>query len=112
MKLADANFDVIYLYSVFTHMQQADVEAYLDQFAELLTDRGRLFVTFFAEDGVADFAVNPAGYGPFAWKGPLHCVRFSNARVEVMVSARGFEVERIERGINSDGQSGWYLRRK
>jgi cyclopropane fatty-acyl-phospholipid synthase-like methyltransferase len=111
IEFADDQVDIIYLYSVFTHMTKPDVERYLNEFAKLLSKDGRMFITFFAEERNDDMVVNPADYGDLAWEGPLHCVLFSRSAVRRMLATAGFEVERIEERINEDGQSGWYIRR-
>jgi SAM-dependent methyltransferase len=106
----DGRFDVIFLYSVFSHMESEDVRAYLGEFRRLLRPDGGVFLTAFVEAGVPDIEVNPAGYGPLQWRGPLHCVRYSVAFLERMMSEAGFAIVANDHGTETDGQSAIYLR--
>lgn len=45
--LPDGSYDIILLKSVFTHMQPASVDNYLEEIARLLSDKGRCLATFF-----------------------------------------------------------------
>ncbi len=53
---ADGEFDIITLYSVFTHMLADGVRAYLEEFRRMLRPDGRIFLTAFLEEdaGVPD----------------------------------------------------------
>ncbi len=102
--------DVVFLYSVFSHMTAADVRIYLEEIRRVLVPGGGVFLTAFVEDGVEDVAVNPPGYGPIPWEGALHCVRFGRPYFEGMVRAAGLGVDRVEHGTETDGQSAFYLR--
>jgi SAM-dependent methyltransferase len=112
LPLADAGFDVIHLYSVFSHMEGGDVRAYLKEFRRLLAPGGRVFLTAFIEEGVEDQAVNPDGYGSFPgeWEGALHCVRFDRGFFDSMVSDAGLIIERFDHASDTDGQSAVFLR--
>jgi len=88
-----------------------DTAAYLGEVSRLLKPGGRAFVTAFVEEGVPDVEENPAGYGPLEWSGPLHCVRFDKAFFEGMVRAAGLEVDSLEHGQETDGQSLYILRK-
>lgn len=101
-------FDIIYLYSVFSHMRSAEVQAYLGEFRRLAAPAGRLFLTAFVEEGVEDEAVNPEGYRR-AWEGPLHCVRFERGFLERLLAASGFRLDGLEPGTETDGQSALYV---
>jgi SAM-dependent methyltransferase len=105
----DASFDVVYLYSVFSHMLDGDVRAYLREFGRLLAPGGRVFLTAFVEEGVAPVEENPPGYRR-AWSGPLHCVRYDREYFERLVAEAGLRVERFVHGEETDGQSAVYLR--
>ena len=104
--------DVFYAYSVFSHMNDDDTRAYLRLIGEALAPAGRALVTSFVEEGVEDWAENPAGYGPLEWKGPLHCTRFARTHFERHVTAAGLAVDRFEYGRETDGQSLYVLRRR
>ena len=110
---ADAGtVDVLYAYSVFSHMNDDDTAAYLALIGEALAPQGRALVTGFVEEGVEDWAENPPGYGPLEWKGPLHCTRFARPHFERHVAAAGLAVDRFEYGRETDGQSLYVLRRR
>jgi cyclopropane fatty-acyl-phospholipid synthase-like methyltransferase len=104
--------DVFYAYSVFSHMNDDDTPAYLTLLGEALSTDGRAFVTCFVEEGVADWEENPEGYGPFDWKGRLHCTRFSRRHFEDHVASAGLAVDRFVYGRETDGQSLYILRRR
>jgi SAM-dependent methyltransferase len=107
----DASFDLIYLYSVFSHMETSDVHAYLLEFSRLLKPTGGVFLTAFVEDNVEDIMINPKDYGPIAWEGALHCVRFNSSFFEGLVQDAGLTISQVEHGTETDGQSAIYLKR-
>jgi SAM-dependent methyltransferase len=104
-------FDVIHLYSVFSHMESAEVRRYLEEFRRLLKPDGGVFLTAFLEPGVEEMEVNPPGYGPLEWKGALHCVRFSIDHFTRLVEDAGMTVARNDHGVEKDAQSAVYLRK-
>lgn len=97
-------FDIIYLYSVFSHMRTADLRAYLGELRRLIAAGGRVFLTAFVEDGVEDEAVNPPGYG-LAWEGPLHGVRYARPFFERLLAESGFAIDHCAHRTETDGQS-------
>jgi len=103
-------FDVAYAYSVFSHMELADIERYLDELRRVLAPGGHAFVTMFVEDDVPDISINPAS-GALAWQGPLHCVRYRRSLIDDRIHAAGFTITRFAAGVETDGQSGYYLQR-
>ncbi|MBI2624432.1 methyltransferase domain-containing protein [Candidatus Parcubacteria bacterium] len=104
----DQSFDIIYLYSVFSHMMVRDVCAYLQEFRRLLAANGIVFLTAFVESGVPGVTVNPPGYRR-VWQGTLHCVRYEQQFFEGLVTAVGLKVHRFDYGQETDGQSAYYL---
>ncbi|MDD4627888.1 MAG: class I SAM-dependent methyltransferase [Candidatus Peribacteraceae bacterium] len=106
----DGSFDVIQLYSVFSHMRSPDVRSYLREFARLLTPQGSVFLTAFTEEGVADEEENPQNY-IMEWKGALHCVRFSDKFFRQMVEEAGLKIARTTHQSDTDGQSALLLTR-
>lgn len=107
----DESVDVIYAYSVFSHMNPHDTAAYLELIAKALRSGGRAMITCFVEDDVPDWVENPEGYGPLAWKGRLHCTRFRRGYFEALVNASGLGVSYFEYGQETDGQSLYVLSR-
>lgn len=108
--VGEERFDVIYLYSVFSHMGLEDVRAYLHEFARVLAPGGTVFLTGFFESGVEDVAENPDGYR-LEWKGPLHGVRYERGFFEGLVAEAGLAVAGFDYGQETDGQSAYYLHR-
>lgn len=102
---AEPAFDIAYAYSVFSHMRNDDVRAYLSEFARLLCPDGVAFFTAFVEDDCEPEAVNPAGYGPLRWSGPLHCVRYNRRTFDQMVTEAGFTIRHFDHHSDTDGQS-------
>jgi len=75
----------------------------------VLAPGGRAFLTAFVEEGVPPVSVNPPGYAFARCSGPLHVVRYERGRLDALLSAAGFRVDRFEHGVETDGQSGVYL---
>ena len=111
LPVESGSFDVIYLYSVFSHMLSDDVRAYLSEFDRLLGPDGRVFFTGFVEDNVPDASVNPGNYR-MAWHGPLHCVRYERSYLEELAAEAGSRIDRLDHAIETDGQSGLYMTRQ
>ena len=105
------SFDIVYLFSVFSHMPTADLKAYLQEFARLLVAGGRVFFTAFVEQGVPPMSVNPSDYG-MTWRGPLHCVRYERQFLFGLVRQAGFQVDEFEHAAEANGQSGVYLTKR
>ncbi|MFM7147044.1 MAG: class I SAM-dependent methyltransferase [Actinomycetales bacterium] len=106
-----SSIDLLYAYSVFSHMNDVDTPAYLALIAQALLPGGRAFFTCFVEEGVPEWEENPADYGPLDWKGRLHCTRFSRAHFEEHVNASGLRVEFFDYGQETDGQSLYVVQR-
>lgn len=109
---APGTVDVFYAYSVFSHMNDEDTQAYLKLIEESLSTHGRAFVTCFVEEDVPGWVENPQGYGPLDWKGRLHCTRFARWHFEDHVNAARLAVDRFEYGKETDGQSLYVLRKR
>lgn len=115
----DGEFDVITLYSVFTHILTDGVRAYLKEFERVLAPDGGIYLTAFLEDGVPDVEENPEGYLGRKWKGALHCVRYDREFFEGLLDEAGFKLDRFDpdrgRGGNAvlqQGQRGLFVSRK
>jgi SAM-dependent methyltransferase len=104
-------FDVIYLYSVFSHLMQGDVAKYLQIFRSVITDFGRCFVTMFVADNVPPCTENPPDFGVLQWQGRLHCVLYSRENWESMVRRAGLEITKIVPEVNIDGQTAYHLKK-
>lgn len=107
----DGEYDIVYLYSVFSHMLEDDVRGYLREIHRVLNPQGMLFFTAFVEEGVERVSENPPGYVQ-SWAGPLHCVRYERGFLESILVDGGFELVKFVPGKESDGQSAVYARRR
>ena len=105
----DHSFDVLYLYSVFSHMLPDDIAVYLAEFHRLMKTTATLFFTAFAEDGVPDVSENPPNYR-MRWTSPLHCVRYEKSFLTRLLARHGFHVSRFDYAQETDGQSAFYCR--
>lgn len=97
LPLADSSADVIFLYSVFTHMRLSDIEAHLAEIGRIMSPSGSCFLTIYAEDWPTPEEENPAGYLSElgGHQGALHRVvidkrRFSDACAKVRLKVRDF----------------------
>jgi SAM-dependent methyltransferase len=107
--LPDSSIDIAYLYSVFSHMTETDMRAYLSDLRRLLAPGGGVFMTAFIEEGVPDISINPDGHR-VRCAGPLHVVRYERGYFIGIVESLGYEVASVEYGVEADGQSGICLR--
>lgn len=101
----DAGFDVISLYSVFTHMEVEDIRVYLREIRRLIAPQGRIFLTAYLESRVPDVSINPPGYGESSGT-PLHRVRLDKQYFESLLADQGLEMVRLDHRCEYDGQSG------
>jgi SAM-dependent methyltransferase len=109
--LPPGSVDVVNLYSVFSHLLEADTRAYLAQIADVLRPGGQCFLTMFVGDNVPSVTENPADFAPLPWSGPLHCVRYNGGYWRQMVQDAGLSVLRDIPLINVDGQTAFYLQK-
>jgi SAM-dependent methyltransferase len=101
--------DIIYLYSVFSHLKQGDIRAYLREFARILTQIATIFLSAFVEPNVPPESENPSDYRGGNWGGALHCVRFEGEFFRYMLKEYRLEIKREEHGTETDGQSAFYV---
>ncbi|HUP45467.1 MAG TPA: methyltransferase domain-containing protein [Thermoanaerobaculia bacterium] len=111
LPFGDGDFDVAYLYSVFSHMEWPDVRAYVGELHRTVKAGGRVFLTMYAAEGSADVTVNPTD-SDRTWTGPLHCVRYRRDFIERHFGQAGFDIDEVSHGTETDGQSGYVLRRR
>lgn len=105
---ADNMFDIIYLYSVFSHMTDSDAKIYLKEFKRILKPSGGIFLTAFVEEGVKPVEINPENY-KHEWTGELHCVLYDKKYIETLFQNSGFKVDNFEYETETNDQSGYYL---
>jgi len=109
--LSDQSVDIIFLYSVFSHMYDYDMKIYLDEFTRILKPEGKVFFTTFVEEDVPDFTNNPENYGYNKYSTSLHVVRYEKNYLFSILREKGFKVEGFEHGTEANGQSAIYLSR-
>lgn len=102
--------DVIFAYSVFSHLEFRDVEVYLAEIRRILSSSGRAVITAFVGDVSAGVIENPDTFGDRKWRGPLHCVLYDKKIFDGAISAAGLSIEEVRPGTETDGQSLYILR--
>ena len=108
----DDSVDVLYAYSVFSHMLTHDLAGYGATIARILAPGGHAWVTAFVEEDVADCVENPTDYLKLEWSGALHCVRYDRLFLERTLWEAGLAVDEFVYGKETDGQSMYVLRRR
>lgn len=109
LPMESETIDIVYLYSVFSHMLQNDVRHYLHELNRVLVANGNVFFTAFSEQDVPMETVNPPGYQNIDWKADLHCVRYNHEFLLSLIKENGFLLEKFEYGDETEGQSAFYL---
>jgi ubiquinone/menaquinone biosynthesis C-methylase UbiE len=107
-------FDVIYLFSVFSHMTADVISQYLKEFQRILCLDGKIFLTGFFEKNVPDISVNPKNYyASVKGGGPLKDVRYSVDYFEKLLFDNGFKIDRFDYRIltMANKQSAMYVSR-
>ena len=104
----DNNFDIIYLYSVFSHMKQEDMLIYLTDTKRILKAKGQVFFTTFIEENVENVSYDSPDYG-FIQDRPLHSVRYEKKYLFSLLVSLGFEVREFNHKAETDGQSAVYI---
>jgi SAM-dependent methyltransferase len=105
-----ASFDIINMFSVFTHLTEDTIRIYLEEFRRVLAPEGKVFLTAYVEDEVADMSENPPGY-LLRSVGPLHVVRYNRAYFQNILAEFGWKVDGFEHAKEPPGQSVYYLSR-
>ena len=90
----DRKFDIIYLYSVFTHMIPSEISIYLREFRKLLAVNGTVVCTIFIDDETNYNELNG-------------CIRFNHQFFESLLT--DFTIKRFEYQTVEDYQSIYYL---
>ncbi len=99
------DFDIIYLYSVFSHMEEKDMCIYLHDFRRVIKKNGYLFFTVFVEKNVPDVTINPDNYQADWGDSPLHCVRYNFDYLGKVLERYGFFISNFLYASDTDGQS-------
>ncbi len=104
-------FDIIYLYSLFSHMTTEEIRTYLNEFQRLLAPSGKIFLTAFIAEGVPKMTINPQDYVK-NWSGALHCVRYDKDFFESLLAENSFSVDCFTYEKEIDRQSAFYISRR
>ena len=103
-------FDIIYLYSVFSHMITSEVEIYLREFYKMLNNTGKVFLTAWTEWDVGRaITENPSGYRRPWDESSLHCVLYDRNFFEKMIKSHGFTINYVEEEYEANGQNLYIL---
>jgi ubiquinone/menaquinone biosynthesis C-methylase UbiE len=105
-------FDIIYLYSVFSHMVLEEIKTYLMEFRRLLSYKGRIFLTVYLEEGIPDMIIDPEDQKKGDWRGPNYFVRFNRCFFKKVIEEMGFIINLEEYGKIENKQSVFYISRK
>lgn len=103
--------DIIYLFSVFSHTTEEDMQVYLKDFLRILDEDGKVFFTTFVEEDVPNISINPENYR-FKCSGPLHIVRYNKNYLFSLLDKSGYSLLEFTHGTEADGQSAIYLSKK
>lgn len=101
-------FDVIYSYSVLSHMTEPDAVSVLALFSRIMRPELLAFVTAFVGDQSEKVMINPLDAG-LVIHGPLHVVRYKREYFRRNL-LHLFDIVAEERGAATDGQSFYVLR--
>lgn len=105
----EENFDLIYLYSVFSHMLERDMIIYLNALKSVLAPKGKLYFTTFVKADSHQVTYNPKGVIKSGCFGPLHVVLYNKTYLESLIDQLGWKIERVFSETESDGQTGYML---
>jgi len=112
LDLSDNSIDIIYLFSVFSHMYEDDMRIYLSDFRRILKSNGKVFFTTFVEENVPNNSINPNDYILKKCSGALHIVRYEKNYLFAMLNELGFIVKYFAHRTETDYQSALYLSKK
>jgi hypothetical protein len=102
------SFEVIYCYSVISHMTEVDARAVLDLLFRHAASGAYVFLTAFVGHQTEDVLINPTDM-PMAMQGPLHVVRYRRDHLDAVLR-RNFQIEAELTGEATDGQVFYVLR--
>ena len=109
LPLQNRTFDILYLYSVFSHLEIEDIRFYMKEFQRLLKPTGKIFLTGFIEENVPEVSINPPNYIMDWGNSPLHCVRYNKEYLTNIFRGNGYQVDNLKYGTESNSQCAIYL---
>lgn len=87
----EAQYDIIFLNSVFSHMLSDDIIFYLNEFYRVIQRGGMIYLTAFIEENVCEIEENPDNYIDES-SGRLHRVRYEKNFFYNLVQDAGFKI--------------------
>lgn len=97
---ANEEFDIVCLFSVFSHMLTEDVRKYLKELRRVIGPSGRILMTANLEDGVPEVTENPEGYrGTKEYIMRLQTVRYNREFFEGLLEESGLHLESYEPSV-------------
>jgi SAM-dependent methyltransferase len=105
----DGSFNLVVLFSVFTHMMPADVDRYVGEIARVLEPGGRSFITFFLfnEESERIMRSSPTGtrfghrvppYWTYSPKIPELAIGFDESYIQALYARNGLVIDEVYRG--------------
>lgn len=87
-------YDLVYLYSVFSHLEPDDLIDYLNLFKNILEPNGVVYTTVFVGDEVDTYEENPAHLSFLTFKpaGRLHVCYYNKNYFEELVKNAGLKI--------------------
>lgn len=108
----DSHFDVVYAFSVFSHMRPQTAHVYLSEIARVLKPEGVAFLTAFVRPKGIKFAVNPTDFGTSLTDDtPLHFCVYKQQYLESLFARAGLVKAKRRAKLPESTQSVYYLRR-
>ena len=83
-------YDLVYLYSVFSHLIPKDIIQYLNIFKHILTINGIVYVTAFVNDNIEIYEENPEYLNLHS--GPLHACVYNKIYFEKLIKESGLKI--------------------
>lgn len=106
-------YSLVYLYSVFSHLDPVDVKWYLDKISNCLSTDGMVYLTAFVESEFSkEYEENPVHLGLTA--GNLHCCLYNKSYFEKLISDANLEIIECSHRFqeDNDGQTLYLLKTK
>ena len=104
MEVLDDCYDIIYAYSVFSHLDIRDAQAVLEMFKVTLSKNGIAYISAFTSPNSPDIELNPMNT-KVKIDGPLHVVMYNERIWNSIVERSGLSVIAHYTNSATDGQS-------
>jgi SAM-dependent methyltransferase len=111
LPLQDNSFDWVYIYGVFCHLTDVEIDLYLQECNRLLSTNGHIFFTAYTEENVPPMSINPPNYFYDWGSKPKYCVRFEQNYIANIIARNGFEISSFVHHAEYDKQSVYVLKK-